>query len=85
MSAIRGGLGAIRCQCTGTNTTREEIQFKLNDCGMLMPAVTTFIENDRYVHLQVHVYTHTFQPAEVTQVDHGKDGQTNPHEDRTSL
>jgi hypothetical protein len=52
---------------------------------MLMPAVTTFIENDRYVHLQVHVYTHTFQPAEVTQVDHGKDGQTNPHEDRTSL
>jgi hypothetical protein len=46
---------------------------------MWIQAVTILIENERYVYLQVHVYIRTFQPAEV---DQGKDGQTNPSEDR---
>ena len=79
-----GVWGPIRCQSTGTHT-REEKQCKLNYCRMWMQAVTTFIENELYVYLQVRVHICTFQPAEVTHVDQGKDGQTNPNEGRTSL
>jgi len=38
-----------------------------------------------YIYIYIHIYIYTFQPAEVTQVDQGKDGQTNPNEDRTNL